>query len=88
MSLPFLRKKQVAGIIMAKRQPDGSKMETHESDEKDYDSNDLKACAQDLLSAIEAKDVDKIAAVLKSAHEICDMEPHEEGEHTNEEQEE
>ncbi len=81
MALPFLRKKQVAGLIMAKRKPDGSNevMENQEEkSEQDYDSSDLKACAEDLIRAVENKDVDGVAAALKAAHDICDSQPHEE----------
>jgi hypothetical protein len=88
MSLPFLRKKQVAGLIMAKRNPDGSKTETgNEQDNQDDSGSSMHSAASDLIKAIESKDISAVAAALKAAFQIADSEPHDEGEHLNEEQE-
>lgn len=45
-----------------------------------------KAVAKDILSAIEAKDESMLAAALESAFQIFDSQPHEEGDHTNEDE--
>lgn len=51
-----------------------------EGDES-YNKDGLHAAAQDLLDALNAKDVGGIAAALQNAFELCDKEPHEEGPH-------
>lgn len=78
---PYLKQKKQEGVITAYRQPDGSKVEGEpEADHKDG----LKACAADLLKAIESKDLDGIASALYDAFCIADASPHEEGEHLEE----
>jgi hypothetical protein len=79
--LPFLKKKPAAavGVIVKTRTPD----EKPEQDQDDSSAG-IEACAHDLLTAIEAKDVKGIADALQAAFEIADSQPHEEGEHTNE----
>lgn len=79
--LPFLKSKpQVAGIMTIERKPD-------ESAESQEDSG-LMSAAKDLLSAIESKDHKAIAMAIKAAFTILDSEPHDEGEHTNENEQE
>lgn len=79
--LPFLKVKPQAGIMSSVRKPDGSS-------EMESDSNEgLSACAADLIRAIHSKDEESVASALKAAFEILDSQPHEEGPHTNEEQE-
>jgi hypothetical protein len=81
MPLPWFKAKPQTGVIMATtRQPDEKKDESSEND-------GLKSCARDLMDAISAGDESKAAAAIRAAFEICDSEPHEEGEHTNDEDE-
>ena len=79
--LPFLKPKKVAGLIIAKRKPDGSKQEMYEGGEE---NSGLEACAEDLMRALNSKDAKAVAEALKAAFEICDAAPHVEGEHINE----
>lgn len=67
--LPFLRKPKASGLIVEQRKAD-----------KPNEPSEMDACAQDLLSAIEAKDVKGIAAALQAAFELADSQPHEESE--------
>lgn len=41
----------------------------------------LIAAAYDLLKALESKDTKALAMALKNAFELCDAQPHKEGEH-------
>lgn len=83
--LPFLKPRQVAGVIIAKRKPDGGTVtEAPEGD----DMQPLEAACDDILRAIGAKDSKQLASAIQAAFEICDSQPHEEGPHTNEESEE
>lgn len=80
--LPFLKRKDnagIAGIIVKQRKPD-EKPENAEEDDKDAA---IHACAQDLINAIHGHDVKAAAEAIKSAFEILDAMPHEEGQHTN-----
>jgi hypothetical protein len=47
--------------------------------ESDYDT--LESAAEELISAVHAKDVKAVCTALKSAFEICDSGSHEEGPH-------
>lgn len=71
--LPFLKKVQDAGaagpVEAVERKPD---------EESDYDA--LESAAEDLISAIHSKDVKGAAAALRAAFELCDSQPHSEGE--------
>jgi hypothetical protein len=80
--LPFLKHKQQgnAGLIVKMRAPD-EKPDSEDSEDKDAA---IHACAQDLITAIHSKDVKLVAEAIRSAFEILDEMPHEEGEHTNE----
>ena len=80
--LPFLSKKpQVAGIMTVERKPDEGK-------EPEQDQSGIEAAAGDLIAAIHSKDVRAVAAAIKAAFEIMDSEPHEEGPHLNESEQE
>ena len=82
--LPFLKPKQVVGTILARRKPDGSnEMENQEGQENEG----LSACSAELIRAVHEKDEAAVASALRSAFQILDAEPHEEGPHTNEESE-
>lgn len=65
MTLPFLEPKKISSVIMAKTKPDGGV----EPDMDDPNAG-LHSAAQDLLSAIEAKDVAGVASALSAAHDI------------------
>ena len=84
--LPFLKPKQsgVGGVAVTVRKPDGSQ-QIDESEDSQVDEA-LGACAADLIRGVHAKDEESVVAALKSAFEILDSQPHEEGEHTNEEE--
>lgn len=84
MPLPFLKQKHQVGVIVSHRKPDGSNTASHMEGEEDQG---LESAFDDLLRAINNKDSKAGAQVLKAIHEICDAYPHEEGEHTNEENE-
>lgn len=78
--LPFLKPQRVAGVIVAKtRSPEGGIKEN----EDDNDNAALHSAADDLIRAIHAKDTVGVAAALQAAFEIADSRPHEEGEHTD-----
>jgi len=74
--------KKMASVIIASRKPDG-KIETE--GEEGEENAGLVSAAEDLLRAIATKDATAVAQALQSAFEICDSQPHEEGEHTEEE---
>jgi len=74
--LPFLQPKKMAGLIVQKYKPEG-KMEPM-GEEGDMDPG-LMAAAEDLISAVHAKDAKKVAQALQSAFEIAESKPHEEG---------
>lgn len=76
--LPFLKKKEGgnAGLVIKTRVPD-EKLQSDSSEESDL----VKQCAQDLLKAIESKNVQGIADALYDAFSLMDSMPHEEGEH-------
>jgi hypothetical protein len=80
--LPWLKHKHETGLIVEKRKPDGNLQESHSEGNED---SALKQCSADLIRALTDKDEDAVASALRSAFEILDSEPHEEGPHTNEE---
>ncbi len=79
-NLPFLQKKQIAGLIVAHRKPDGGQEESHS---EGNENSALEACAEDLIRAIHAKDGMHVALALRAAFDVLESEPHEEGPHTN-----
>lgn len=85
MALPFLKPRQQPGLIVSKRKPDGGSEESHMEGEEDAG---LDACSEDLIRAMHAKDAKGVTSALKAAFEILDSMPHEEGPHTNEEEQE
>lgn len=76
--LPFLAPKKQAGVIIAKRKPDGGIEAMHEEGEHEPG---LMAAAEDLISAVHAKDAKGVADAIKAAFEVVDAGPHEEGPH-------
>ena len=79
--LPFLKPKQVAGLIIEHRSPKGDKAE--ESVDSD-DQELLESCMQEIIKAIKEEDPAQAARAFKLACQIVDMEPHKEGPHTDE----
>lgn len=79
--LPHLKRKEssIAGLIIKNRQPD-QKPEEMEGSEKD---SSIKEHAQALIDAVHSKNVQGVEDALRSAFEVLDSEPHEEGPHTN-----
>jgi hypothetical protein len=73
---------------MKKKSQTGVIVNTRPSDEPKQDENselsDLEICAEDLMKAVHANDRKAVAEAFRSAFEICDAAPHEEGPHTNE----
>jgi hypothetical protein len=86
MSLMFLKRSKDGGIassLMARRKPEGG-IEAPSEEAPAEDANEsLHSASADLLAAFHAKDVKAISAALKAAFQICDSEPHSEGEHVN-----
>lgn len=72
--LPFLKHKQEGSMSEeddpVKRTPD---------EESEYDM--LESAAEDLISGMHSKDVKAVCSALRSAFEMLDSEPHEEGPH-------
>lgn len=75
-----MKQKPQTGVIVSQRKPDGSKEEIGNEGEENHG---LIACAEDLIRAISQKDPQHIALALRAAFQILESEPHEEGEHTN-----
>ena len=72
--LPFLRNLKEASVS---GEPESIKREHDEG--ADFDM--LESAAEDLISAIHAKDTKAVVSALRAAFEIYDSEPHEEGPH-------
>jgi hypothetical protein len=62
--LPFLQPKKMAGMIIAKYKPEGKTEPGVEEGEMDHG---LMAAAEELISAIHAKDATAVAKALESA---------------------
>lgn len=65
MSLPFIKPKQAAGIIIKRRKPDESSEVTSEQAE-----SPLQYCAEEILRAIEESNAKSLAVALEDAFEI------------------
>ncbi len=83
--LPFLKKRQpsAVGVIVKHRAPDEKPEENQDDSQAAHN-----ACAREIISAIEAKDESRLAEALKDIFNILDSEPHEEGPHTYDHQNE
>jgi uncharacterized protein YukE len=73
--LPFLKREKEAGVsgpveTITRKADEGS---------EEYDS--MHAAAEDLIHALETKNVKNVAEALRAAFHIADAEPHIEGEH-------
>lgn len=80
--LPFLkRERKETGIIVEHRKPD-----VEPKDEAEDDS--LETAVDDFFKAYAARDIKAGAAALRAAFQIVDAEPHHEGEHLDESEEE
>lgn len=78
--LPFLKQKpSVAGISIQIRPPDNKEEKTEEKQE-------LEMHCKAILDAVKAQSPSALADAMKNAFECLESYPHEEGEHTNEEQ--
>ncbi len=77
MALPFLRNNnQGSGTVThVRRAPDSPEDTAHDG---------LRAASRDLIHAFASGDEDKVMAALRAAFQILDSEPHEEGPHLNE----
>lgn len=77
MALPFLKKSKEASasgpVESIKRDPDEG---------SEYDM--LESAIEDLFSAFKSNDVKAGCSAIRAAFQICDLEPHEEGEHIDE----
>lgn len=80
--LPYLKKRQVAALIVKNRHPNGN---IDELDNSEPVEDGLEACAKDMISAYDAKDSRQLAQALRNAFELLESEPHEEVSHNNEE---
>lgn len=69
--LPFLKPKTVAGLIVAKRKPDGGKMEQYSEGNEDMG---LESAAEQIIQAINAKDSKSLASAIRAAFTIIDSE--------------
>lgn len=77
MPLPYLQKKQVAGLIIKKREADT--LSPAENDGETSQDQGLESCAEHLIRAVHAKDPAGVAEAMRSAFEIMESEPHDEG---------
>lgn len=73
MSLPFLKSKPVAGVIMHQQRKAEGGMKSEPT--PDDAAAPLEACAGDLLAAVHSRDVKAIAAALKAAYDVCQSSP-------------
>lgn len=73
--LPFLKLKHEASAA-------GLSEPIKREHDDDYDS--LESAAEELINAVHSKDVKAVCNALRSAHELCDLEPHEEANHEGE----
>jgi len=74
--IPFLKRDKEASISAA---PDKIQRKPDDGAEEDYDG--LEACMSELSAALKADDAKAAAIAFRSACELVDSQPHEEGEH-------
>ncbi len=79
--LPFLQKKNVAGLIISHRKPDSGIQESHTEGDEDHA---LEAAAEDLIRAFHAKDGKHAALALRAAFQILEAEEDQEEPSTEE----
>lgn len=91
--LPFLAKsknKMVQTLLDGRgnrTESSGDKDRSEITGDSDKDS-ELRAACTSVLNAIERKSVPDLMAAIRQAFQECDSEPHSEGPHTNESNEE
>lgn len=79
MSLPFLKPRNLAPIIIAKGHAEGSPMDfSHEMGS--HPEGYMKAI-EELMKALHGDDAERAADAFKAAFQLCEVEPHEEIEH-------
>jgi hypothetical protein len=76
--------KHAISVIVGRLAPKGPGSE-EEEESGEGNSQGLEAAAEDLIVAVGAKDAAGVAEALRNAFSILDSEPHEEGDHTEEE---
>lgn len=81
--LPMFDHKKTVSLIMQKRKGETGFTSEPNEIQAPNSHEGLEAAAEDLIAAVESKDKRAVAAALKSAFEICDASPHDEGPHTN-----
>lgn len=70
--LPFLKNTKEAAA--------SAPIETIKRDhDEDHEFDPVESAAEDLIHAVHAKDVKAVAEALRAAFELCDEEPHMEG---------
>jgi hypothetical protein len=79
MSLPFLKRRPAAGIIIAKPLDEGMESKPAE------DADPLHVAAEDFLRAVESKDAKRLAAAFEAAFQILEARPHEENDDESDE---
>ncbi len=83
--LPFLKKAkdaQISGVIVKHRSPD----ENTSEESQDDPAAAIESCAQELIRAVHAKDTKAVAEALKDAFDILEELPHDEVDHSYDEQ--
>jgi len=71
----------MSGLMISKRTPD--EPAGKEEPMQDDANHELEMAMEDFLRAMNAKDSKAMAVAIKDAFDICDAQPHEEGPHTN-----
>lgn len=76
--LPFLKSKRSTGISVEYRKPDQQKEENQEDPA-------LKACADDILKAVEERNPKALASALRAAFDVLQSQPgYEDSQHIEE----
>ena len=85
MPLPYLKPKNVAGLIMAQRKAGGGQAEQPlDSQEESQENYALELCAEEIIRSVESKDPKRLYKALQAAFQVMELEPHEEVEHEDE----
>jgi hypothetical protein len=72
--LPFLKKNKESGAAAS------TPVQVRDHDE-DFSYDSMESAAADLLQAIKKDDVQGVAAALRAAHDLADIDDDQEGEH-------
>lgn len=72
--LPFLKQNKEATVSV---QPEKVERKPDEPEDLDY----LEGCVQELIAAVKSGDAKAAARAFKDAFQVCESEPHDEGEH-------